>query len=43
MVAERSPTNNLTTGKVWQTLNIGKPARVTNNLMISGAVHGQTS
>ena len=29
------------TAKVWQTLNIGKSPRVLNNLIISGAVHGQ--
>ena len=29
------------TAKVWHTLNIGKSPRVTNNLIISGAVHGQ--
>ena len=32
-----------TTGRVWQTLNIGKPPRVPNNAIISGAVHGQMS
>ena len=30
------------TAKVWQTLNIGKSPRIPNNLIISGAVHGQT-
>ena len=29
------------TAKVWQTLNIGKSPRVPNNLIISGADHGQ--
>ena len=29
------------TGQVWQTPNIGKSPRVSNNLIISGAVHGQ--
>ena len=28
---------------VWQTLSIGKSPRVPNNLIISGAVHGQVS
>ena len=31
------------TGKVWQTLNIGKAPGIPNNLIISGAVHGQMS
>ena len=31
------------TGKVWQTPNIGKPPRGPNNLIISGAIHGQIS
>ena len=31
------------TAKVWQTLNIGKSPRIPNNLIISGAVHGQIS
>ena len=29
------------TAQVWQTLNIGKSPRAPNNLIISGAVHGQ--
>ena len=29
------------TGKVWQTLNIGESSRVPSNLIISGAVRGQ--
>ena len=31
------------TAKVWQTLNIDKSSRIPNNLIISGAVHGQIS
>ena len=31
------------TTKVWQTLNIGKSPRTPNNLIISGAAHGQIS
>ena len=31
------------TGKVWQTLNIGESSRVPNHQTVSGAVHGQMS
>ena len=31
------------TAQVWQTLKIGKSPRFPNNLIISGAVHGQIS
>ena len=32
-----------TNGEVWQTLSIGKAPGITNNLIISGAVHCQMS
>ena len=37
----RGATRYPSTAKVWQTLNTGKAPRIPNNLIISGAAHGQ--
>ena len=43
LLCEMGDEHYRSTGKVWQTLIIGKSPRTPNNLIISGAVHGQIS